>query len=313
MAIRTPNERRDLLESMLEPDGVLLTTPELTFRRGTRRELVNLLAENGLDRLRAILSELDLILQSEIDEQLARQAYKTMCASRALVIAQPDDTPVGTLIVEYEDETNPPRVTVAMAKPATPADRGQAVLAIFDVLHRLNGDEAIVLHCEPYNFENRAELERMGASLCGFIPYEGFPREDCELFAASCGDLYDEEIRGLAEGFGVSGPELFCGTLVYRLEWGAPRQCVTDERFGSGEVGFEKLAWWTRDVAMHLSAVVDLMKGGHPFKALRAVREAVAKLRKTGKAIGKTSEKLDVVEADLKEIERYLRERGEEE
>lgn len=312
MANRPRNERQDLLESMYEPDGILLTTDDVVLRRGTHEELSSFLMENGGHELCGILRDIPWLPESE-RERLTGDALRRLVDTLPKgVVEVPGHGIVGIYTVEYHDDFLPPRVGLSIPSPFASEDRGRILDLLTDTLHRLNGDDEFEISCLPHAFPDRAMLESRGAWIHRFEQTSPLSPGDREVYAATWEASSDAELQGIASGFGVSKVDLFCGSLVYRLSWGAPRQDVVDDRPDTCGAGLDQVIWFVRDLVLRVKTIDDLFSSGHPLRALRVAREAIAALRSSSRG-GNRPDRRVVAEAEreIDRFERDLRDRGE--
>lgn len=314
MANRPRNERQDLLESMYEPDGILLTTDDVVLRRGTRKELRGLLMESGGREIIELLTSISWLPKSEsrrfVDDFVGR-----MCDPGTYsVVDMTGLGVVGSFRVKYPVGAGVPEVVLTMLDPCTSDDRGHVLDILMDILHRLNSDDELEVRCHPHGFPDRAMLESRGAWISRFELRSPLPPEDRQILADSWNDVVDGELEGMAAGFGVSEADLFCGELVYRIPWEARPQDVRNDRIGITGSGTDQVVWWVRDIVMRINAVGELFTSGHPLRGLREVRGLLSMLRNAVRSTAGSGEhEIAEMEREIDRFERDLRDRGEEE
>lgn len=313
MANRGVNERQELLLSMFEPDDVLLSADGFVLRKGTRRELTKLMVDAGYNEMVECFKEIRGVSQESISHAIADTLYKATDPDKNWVVGTADGELVGSFSIKYEDDVFPPRAWTVLLDPWTSEDVARVLALLIDVAHRLNGDEEVEVRCRPYAFGDRAAIESLGGYIHHFEEGVILPPEDREVFAASWGDLLDDEIKGLAAGFGVSDESLFCGSLIYRIPYGAARQEVRDDRFGPKDVGQQEAVWVLRDMVMRFNTASDLMTSGHPLKGIRALKDLFSALKRFKSFSSSNDKDLDDMEESIRAYEEELRRWGEEE
>lgn len=275
------DERQARIEDMFDDEGVLVSNDDVVLKRMTLPALREFRERSGRDEVFApLLETASKDLRNKLRSSLAKsEAEEAKKPGQGCFFDARTGGLLGTFSLVYNHPENLGQVSLVSLDSTDPALSREAFGLLLAVARRTNRDQTLLATVSTVLFQDRALVEGYGGGIRRFVPTPGVPKADVQAFYETHTGLADEEVQGLAQGFGVDLPTFVMGTLEYEIPTDGHLRPVQDDRATPDHLGAELAHWVALDLTTRISAAYDLLLGGHILRGLKELLGAMRRLR----------------------------------